>query len=61
MEKLLCTAFRLTRGKLAERISNRISEIRCERRWREMERAHKAAGGVVVTLSHAAGEERYLA
>lgn len=60
MEKLLRIAFRLTWGKTAERISLRISEMRCDRRWREIERAHKAKGGCVVTIAHSAGEERYL-
>lgn len=52
MDRALCIAFNLTGWRW---ISDRISTRRAEQRWAACVAAHKAAGGDVVTVEHAAG------
>lgn len=61
MERFLIIAYRFTSGKLAERISLRISEIRCEKRWQEEKAAHLAAGGSHVSVTVDGAAQEYLA
>lgn len=54
-DRFLRLAFRLTRGHLAERISQLIWSRECDRRWARAVADHKAAGGSVLTVERPCG------
>jgi hypothetical protein len=56
-DQFLKLVFRLTGSRA---ISDRISERRVERKWRETAARHVAAGGVVATYRSSDGEQSFL-
>jgi hypothetical protein len=60
VDRFLCLAYRFAPEPFAERISLLISQRRCARRWADAVKAHKAAGGVVITHSWDGGETQTL-